>query len=466
MSTKEKSNTNHNDSANQNNFAEIQYNKMINTPVSKLITKLAIPTIISMLVTSIYNMADTFFVSHINTQSSAAVGIVFPVMAIIQACGFTFGMGSGSLVSRRLGEKKNEEACTIASTAFFSTLIIGLLITIFGNLFADGILESIGASDSVLPYAHEYARFIFWGAPFMCASFVLNNVLRSEGKAFFSMIALGCGGIINIFLDPLFIYGFKMGISGAAVATLISQLISFTLLLSWYLRKKVICRINVKYFVKGLPLFGLIVATGMPSLARQGLASIATILLNRNAGVYGDSAVAAMSIVTKIVMFVASIMIGIGQGFTPVSGYNYGAKRYDRVKKAYWFTVTAGVSVLGIFAIFGCIFAPQILKAFIDDEVAVKIGTVALRCQICVLPLHPFIVGTNMLLQSTGNIKSATFLSCNRQGVYFIPAIIILPMLIGLTGVEISQAVADFLSVLTAIPYLVWFMKKLEKENN
>ncbi len=455
---------NSNNSKNQSNFAEEQYNKMINTPVSKLISKLAVPTIISMLVTAIYNMADTFFVSQINTQSSAAVGIVFPVMAIIQACGFTFGMGSGSLVSRRLGEKRNEEASIIASEAFFSTLIIGLLITVFGNLFAGTILSSIGASDTVLPYAKAYARYIFWGAPFMCASFVLNNVLRSEGKAFFSMIALGSGGIINIFLDPLFIFGLKMGISGAAVATLISQLISFSLLLSWYLRKKVICRIHLKYFIQGLSLFTLIVATGMPSLARQGLASIATILLNRNAGVYGDSAVAAMSIVTKIVMFVASIMIGIGQGFTPVSGYNYGAKRYDRVKKAYWFTVTVGISVLGVFAIFGCIFAPQILAAFINDETSVKIGTVALRCQICVLPLHPFIVGTNMLLQSTGNIKSATFLSCNRQGVYFIPAIIILPMIIGLTGVEISQAVADFLSVLTAIPYLIWFMKKLDKQ--
>nr|MCR5187554.1 polysaccharide biosynthesis C-terminal domain-containing protein [Treponema sp.] len=217
--------------------ADSQFDKMVNEPVSKLIAKLAVPTVISMLVTSIYNMADTFFVSQINTQASAAVGIVFPIMSIIQACGFTLGMGAGSLISIKLGQKKNEEASVISSTAFFTALAIGLLITIFGSLFSSGFLYLVGASDTVLPYAKAYARYIFLGAPFMCASFVLNNCLRSEGKSFFSMIALTSGGLINIALDPIFIFGLKMGISGAAIATLISQTISFSILLSWYLRK-------------------------------------------------------------------------------------------------------------------------------------------------------------------------------------------------------------------------------------
>lgn len=445
--------------------ADSQFKKMIETPVGKLIVSLAIPTVISMLVTSIYNMADTFFVSRINTQSSAAVGIVFPIMTIIQACGFTLGMGSGSLVSRRLGEKKNDEASEIASSAFFTAIGVGLLITILGNLFSNQFLTLVGASETVLPYAKDYARYIFWGAPFMCASFVLNNVLRSEGKAFFSMIALTSGGILNMFLDPLFIYGFNMGISGAAIATLISQTISFTILLSWFLRRKAICKISISLYTKRIALLGLIVATGLPSMARQGLASVATILLNRTAGGYGDTAVAGMTIVTKIVMFIASIMIGIGQGFTPVSGYNYGAKRYDRVKKAYWFTVGCGLCVLGVLSVTCFAFAPKLIASFIKDPEVIKVGIVALRCQVAVLPLHPLIVATNMLMQSTGKIKSATFLSMNRQGVYFIPAILILPHFLELTGVEISQAVADFLSVFTAIPYIIWFFKGLEKNN-
>ena len=440
--------------------ADEQYNKMVNTPVWKLITKLAIPTIISMLVTSLYNMADTFFVSQLGTEASAAVGIVFPIMSIIQACGFTLGMGSGSLVSIRLGQKRNEEASVISSTAFFAALTVGLLITCFGNLFAQVVLGFVGADNSVLPFAKEYAFFIFWGAPFMCASFVLNNDLRAEGKAFFSMIALTTGGILNMFLDPFFIFkelpvfgtglvlkGFGFGIRGAALCTLLTQFTSFCLLFSFYLRRKSICHISIKNVSKDLRVLGKIAATGLPSLARQGLASIA-----------------AMSIVGKIIMFIASMMIGIGQGFSPVSGYNYGAKRYDRVKRAYIFLVTSGACVMSVFALVAVIFAPQIIAAFRNDPDVIAVGTVALRWQAAFLPLHALIVGTNMLMQSTRHIKAATFLSMNRQGVYFIPAILILPKLFGLFGVEISQAVADIFSMFTAIPYMIWFFRKLRKK--
>ena len=291
--------------------ADLQYEKMVNTPVSKLIAKLAVPTVISMLVTSIYNMADTFFVSQINTQASAAVGVVFPIMAIIQAFGFTLGMGSGSLVSIRLGQKRNSEANVIASTAFFSSIFFGIIVTLLGNLFTSQILSFVGASKSVLPYAKAYATYIFWGAPFICASFVMNNDLRSEGKAYLSMIALTFGGVLNIFLDPLFIYVIGLGISGAAIATLVSQFVSFSILLSFYLRKKTVVKISVKTVSVKNGTLWKIICTGIPSLARQGLASIASILLNTSAAVYGDAAIAAMSIATKILMFVASIMIGI-----------------------------------------------------------------------------------------------------------------------------------------------------------
>ena len=290
------------------------------------------------------------------------------------------------------------------------------------------------------------------------------------------MIALTTGGILNMLLDPFFIFselpvfktglvlkGFGLGIRGAALCTLLTQFTSFWLLFSFYLRRKSICHISIKNISKDIRLLGKITATGLPSLARQGLASIASIMLNRNAALFGVSAIAAMSIVGKIVMFIASLMIGIGQGFSPVSGYNYGAKRYDRVKKAYVFLVCSGAAVMSIFAAAALIFAPQIIAAFRNDPEVIAVGTVALRWQAAFLPLHALIVGTNMLMQSTRHIKAATFLSMNRQGVYFIPAILILPQLFGLFGVEISQAVADLFSTLTAIPYLIWFFRKLPK---
>lgn len=452
--------------SNNDNFAENQYNKMVNTPVSKLITSLAIPTVISMLVTSIYNMADTFFVSQISTQASAAVGVVFPIMSIIQAFGFTLGMGSGSLISIRLGQKRNEEANVIVSTAFFTAIGIGLLITILGIIFSTQFLSLVGASNTILPYAQDYAKYIFFGAPIMTASFVLNNVLRSEGKAFFSMIGLTTGGILNIILDPIFIYALDLGISGAAIATLCSQSISFLILLTCFLKHKTVCHINIKLYSLKKDVLPKIVTTGFPSLSRQGLASISSILLNTAAGAYGDAAIAGMTITTKIVMFIASIMIGVGQGFSPVSGYNFGAKRYDRVKQAYTFTLTAGFILMGSLATIIFIFANQIMNAFINDLNVVKIGVAALRWQVAFLPFHSLIIGTNMLMQSTRHIKSATYLSMNRNGIYFIPAILILPRVIGLQGVEMAQFVADVLSAITAVPFAIYFFKKMSNYNS
>lgn len=452
--------------SNNDNFAENQYNKMVNTPVSKLITSLAIPTVISMLVTSIYNMADTFFVSQISTQASAAVGVVFPIMSIIQAFGFTLGMGSGSLISIRLGQKRNEEANVIVSTAFFTAIGIGFLITILGIIFSTQFLSLVGASNTILPYAQDYAKYIFFGAPIMTASFVLNNVLRSEGKAFFSMIGLTTGGILNIILDPIFIYALDLGISGAAIATLCSQSISFLILLTCFLKHKTICHINIKLYSLKKEVLPKIVTTGFPSLSRQGLSSISSILLNTAAGAYGDAAIAGMTITTKIVMFIASIMIGVGQGFSPVSGYNFGAKRYDRVKQAYTFTLTAGFILMGSLATIIFIFANQIMNAFINDLNVVKIGVAALRWQVAFLPFHSLIIGTNMLMQSTRHIKSATYLSMNRNGIYFIPAILILPRVIGLQGVEMAQFVADVLSAITAVPFAIYFFKKMSNYNS
>lgn len=440
-----------------------QFTKMTTNSVPKLIISLAIPTVISMLVTSIYNMADTFFVSQLGTSASAAVGIVFSIMAIIQAVGFTLGMGTGSLVSRKLGEKKIEEANRYSSTAFFTALTFGLILTIFGLSFTDFLMELLGSTPTILPYARNYARFIFLGAPVMCASFVMNNLLRSEGHASFSMIALTSGGILNIILDPIFIFALKLGTAGAAIATVISQCVSFSILLQFFLRKKGLVTISIRYVSHKIKDFANIFFTGFPSLCRQGLASISTVMLNRSAAVYGDASVAGMSIVMRIIILVGSAMIGIGQGFTPVSGYNYGAKNFKRVKEAYKFTILLGTSILTCASVLLIIFAPEIIACFRDDETVIKVGSAALRFQACSIPLHAFIVSTNMLMQSTGKSLQATFLACNRQGIYFLPLIVILPLLFGLLGVEITQACADALSFLTAIPYAIWFFKKLPK---
>lgn len=437
---------------------------MITKPVSNLVLSLAIPTVTSMLVSSLYNMADTYFVSKLGTSASGAVGIVFSLMAIIQAIGFTLGMGCGSLISRKLGEKDNDAADRYGSSAFFVAIGFGLLITVFGLIYIDPLMMLLGSTETILPYARDYGLYIIIGAPLMCASFVMNNILRSEGHAAFSMIALTSGGFINIILDPIFIFSLKLGTAGAAMATLISQCISFSLLLQFFLRKKGIVHIRISCMSRKFRDYGLVIVTGFPSLCRQGLASVSTVILNNQASAYGDSAVAGISIVMRIVVTVAAVMIGIGQGFTPVSGYNYGAKKYSRVKEAYRFTVMLGTAILSVGAVVLIVFAPQIIKWFRDDPEVIKVGARALRFQSVALPLHGLVIGTNMLMQSTGKQLQATFLACNRQGVYFIPLIIVLPIFFGLTGIEATQACADVLSAITAVPYVLWFMKKLPKE--
>ncbi|MCM1322074.1 MAG: MATE family efflux transporter [Bacteroides sp.] len=440
-----------------------QFNKMTETPIPRLIISLAVPTVISMLITSVYNIADTFFVSQLGTSASGAVGIVFSIMAIIQAAGFTLGMGCGSIVSRLLGAQDKQTAAMYASSAFCAALFFGVLLAVPSLLHTDALVRLLGSTDTILPYARDYARIILLGAPIMCASFVMNNVLRAEGHAAFSMAALCSGGLINIALDPLLIFGLHLGTSGAAAATVISQCVSFSVLLSFFVRRKSSVRLRLKSISRSPAPYIMIVQTGLPSLCRQGLACTATVMLNLQSAVYGDAAVAGMSIVTRIIMLVASVMIGIGQGFTPVSGFNYGARLYSRVKEAFWFTVKAGALTLSAAALTLFVWAPQIIALFRDDPLVVSAGAAALRYQACVLPLHAVIVSANMLMQSTGRTLSATFLACNRQGVYFIPLALLLPRFFGLTGVELSQAAADFLSALTAVPYLYVFFKKLPR---
>lgn len=443
---------------------QAHHKKMTQTPVPQLVVKLAVPTIISMMVSSLYNMADTFFVSQLGTSAVGAVGIVFSLMAIIQAIGFTLGMGGGTIVALHLGAKEQEEADCAASTSFFSAIVLGLLLTIFGYLFLDPLMRALGATETILPYASAYGRYILLAAPVMCASFVMNNIFRYEGKAVMGMLGIGTGGVLNMILDPVFIFGLKLGTAGAAIATALSQVMSFSILLTLFLRGKSDVRLRLSSVSRKAKMYLDILWKGFPTLCRQGLASVASVALNVSAAVYGDAAVAAMSIVGRIMFFMFSAMLGFGQGFQPVAGFNYGAKKYGRVYEAMRFTMAVGVVVMLVFGgvIFG--FAPQIIQAFRrDDAEVIAIGTYALRAQCLVMPLFGIMTTANMALQSTGQSASATFLAMCRQGVFFLPLILVLPRLMGVTGVELAQPVADLMSFVVAVPFLILFMRKLKK---
>lgn len=445
-----------------NNTQDAKYVEMTTSPIHKLVIKLAIPTVISMLVTAVYNTADTAFVSRLGTSASGAVGIIFALMAIIQAVGFTFGMGAGSLVSRSLGEQDDESANAYSITSIAASLILGGLITLFGLLFLDNIVYALGSTDTIFPYARDYAQIILIGSPIMCCSFVLNNLLRAQGKAQLSMIGLAIGGIINIALDPLLIYTFNMGISGAAWATIISQFISLVILAYLLLSSQSTLKIKINKSIFNIKNYIRIFIIGFPSLCRQGLASIGTIMLNRYAKPFGDSAISAMSIASKVFMFLLCLVLGIGQGFQPVAGYNYGSKHYSRVKESFWFTFKSSLIVICIASIICMIFAPQIMNMFIKNDLdVIDIGTKAIRYQCIAMIFLPVSVTTNMLLQSIGKSFSATVLSCFRQGIFFIPLILILPNKLGLLGIELTQPIADLLTCIFTLPFAYVTLKKL-----
>lgn len=443
---------------------EEKFQQMIETPVNKLIPKLAVPTIISMLVTSIYNMADTFFVSQIGTSASGAVGVMFSAMAMIQAIGFTLGMGSGNNISRALGNKEEERASVLAATGFYTAGIIGILIMVIGTLFSRQMVFLLGATETIAPYAQDYARYILFAAPFMMTSFVLNNILRAQGSAMFAMVGITAGGVLNMILDPILIFGFHMGISGAAIATMVSQIISFGILLHQCNSHEDCIKIQITRFRPTMKLYGEILHAGLPSFCRQGLASIATVIVNFAAGPYGDAAIAALSIVSRFMMFINSSLIGFGQGFQPVCGFNFGAKRYDRVLEAYWFCVKVAVTMLTVFGIVSFAFSRPIIASFRKEDLEViEIGTLALRLQLLTMPFQAWVIMVNMLTQSIGYGFRASIVSMGRQGICLIPALFVLPTAFGLFGLQLAQPVADMLTFVLATVIVVGVLKELKQ---
>lgn len=442
------------------------FTSMTTEPIPKLMVKLSIPTIISMLVTSFYNMVDSFFVGMLNdTAATAAVGVAYSLMALIQATGFYFGQGSGNYISRVLGAKKEDEAKTMASNGFFWSMAFGLVITVVGLLFCRPLAFMLGATESCVDHTVSYMSFILLGAPIMTSSIVLNNQTRFQGNAFYAMIGIVSGAVVNIILDPLFMFTLNMGVGGAALATIISQTISFVLLFIGTERSGGI-KIRVKNFKPNFVYMKEIFRGGFPSLCRQGLSSVAVICLNNTAGTLGgDAAIAAFGIVSRIMMFANSAIIGFGQGFQPICGYNYGAKKYSRVIEAFWFSVKYSTVFLVVAAVLMFVFSPELVLLFRKGDPAVtEIGSFALRVQCCGMPLYALIVVVNMMLQSAGKAVSASIVAAARQGVFLIPSIFILSAVFELTGLQFAQTASDVMSFLLALPLGLAFLKEMKTE--
>lgn len=457
---------------------EEKFKQMTESDVRVLVSKMAIPTIISMLITTFYNMADTYFVGNLNTNATAAVGIVFPLMAIIQACGFFFGHGSGNYISRKLGQKKAEDATKMAATAFFSALIFGLIFMMTGTIFRTELVYLLGATDKIAPYAEEYLQFILIGAPFHASSLVINNQFRFQGNAVYAMVGITIGGVLNVILDPIFIFGFKLGIKGAAMATALSQMVSFCILVAGTFKPANIS-IKFKNFKPCTMYYKEILRGGAPSLLRQSLGSVTTISMNYAARAFSiaagfdkEAAIAAMSIAGKITMFAYSVVIGYGQGFQPVCGFNYGAKKYDRVKQAFKFSVIVTTCFLIVAGVCVYVFAPELVGLFNDDVPEIKaqvvnIGATTLRFTTLTFPLVGFIVLSNMMMQNLSMAFRASFLAMSRQGLFYIPLVLTLPHILGFVGIQMCRAISDLISFVITVILVVGVIKELnEKEKS
>ena len=442
-----------------------QYKNMTESPVGKLIILNAVPTMMSMVITAFYNAADTYFVAKLGTSAAGAVGIVFSVMSIIQALGNTFGMGACNLISQLLGKKEEDKAIIIANSGILGAGTVGVLLAVVGNIYIEKIMRLLGATETILPYAISYGRYIFGAAPITMEVFTLNMLFRAEGKAKYGTRAIILGGIINIVLNPIFIFTFRLDIAGAAIATAISQFISFCYLLWMFFHRDVIIKITPYKISKEGKTYVEIIRVGLPSLCRQGLACLSNIMLNTQAAMFGDVAVAAMTVVNKLFGIVFSLELGYNQGYQPVVGYNYGAGKYKRVKEAYLFLLKSSVSVLFVIGCLTYAFAPFLIFFFVgQDKEVVEIGIKAYRMQCITMPLLPFVLSCNTTFQSIGKALWSILTSSARQGFFFLPAIWILPKFLGLTGLEMTQAVADICTFFMAIPFILHFFRKLNGE--
>ena len=437
---------------------------LLNEPVSRVIPKMAIPTIVAFLINSIYSLADTYFVSNLGTNATAAVSVNASLDQLIMMCGSMVAMGANSYIARLLGEGDEKKASQVLSTSFFAAFFMGALLLVFGNLFMTPMVRLLGATPTCEAYAIDYATYVLLAAPFMASNFVMNQCLRSEGSATLSMVGMGIGGILNIILDPIFIFTFNMGVAGASLATAISKWVSFAILIFPYITKRSLLHLSIKNFHPTVDIITKVVSVGSSSLFRNGLNVVSAILLNRIAGGISDSVLAAVGVTNKIMMFPFCIILGFGNGFQPVAGFNWGAKRYDRVQESYRFS--SRVSLIGstIMAVLIAVFCDQLIVLFAgSDEYMRRIGGFCIFAQCIALPIHAWVAMVNMLCVGLGNAKGAFWLATARQGTCFIPILFPLAWAFGEYGIASVQAAADVLSIALAIPIAAKMLKLIKK---
>ena len=443
---------------------EARRSMMLNEPISRVIPKMAIPTIVAFLINSIYSLADTYFVSSLGTNATAAVSVNSSLDQLIMMCGSMLALGANSYIARLLGKGEDEKASNVLSTSFFSAFAIGLILMIVGITFMTPMVRFLGATPTCEQYSIDYATYVLFAAPFMASSFVMNQCLRSEGSAMLSMIGMGFGGVLNCVLDPIFIFGLDMGVAGASLATAISKLVSFSILLFPYVTRKSMLHLSIRNFKPTKDIVYEVISVGSSSMFRSGLAVVASIMLNDIAGNISDSVLAGIGVCTKIMMFPFSIILGFGSGFQPVAGFNWGAKRYDRVRRSYSFSsaiALIGASIMGLLLI---VFSDQLIIIFAGTDMEMReIGSLCIRLQCIALPIHAWVAVVNMLCNSLGNAGGALLLATARQGSCFIPFLYLLSHFFGVYGVSSAQAVADVLSLALAIPIMIHMMKKIKR---
>lgn len=443
--------------------ADLHYEKMTRTPVAKLILKLGIPTTISMLITSIYNMADTYFVGACGESAQAATGVLFTLQAVIQGIAFMLGHGGGTFISRNLADKNVDEASKYVSTSFFTGGIVGILITVLGLIFLEPMVLMLGSTRTILPHAKDYGFWILSACPFIICSLIINNALRYEGKAFYAMFGLTTGGIINIFGDYLLVSRLNMGVYGAGLATCVSQIISFTILLVMYY-KMAQSKITVRFVSKDPRVYYDIMRVGLPSLIRQGLNAVTSGVLNNVTKPFGDAAIAAMSVVSRYSSFLMCVGLGMGQGFQPVASFNYQAKKYSRVKNGLLFTMGFGIVFIGGMSLISMIFSDFIITLFQSHPDVIEVGSTAMRFAALGMMFMPLSVPVNMLYQSIQQPKISSILSMIRSGAVTIPLLLFGVPFLGLLGVQIAQPTADITAGIISIFFVVRFIKTIPQD--
>lgn len=450
----------------RNNVKEEKKKIMLNENIRTLIPRMAIPTITAQLITTVYNLVDTYFVSTLGTNATAAVGVNSSLERMITVIGSLIGAGACSYIARLLGAKDDEHANRVLSTSFFTGLGMGVMFLIAGKLMIGDVVYWLGATPDCAAYSMQYATYVLYAAPFMIGSFILNMCLRSEGSATYSMIGIGIGGVINCFLDPLFIYTFGLGVAGASMATAISKFISFCILCWPYIRKTSLVTISIRKFKVVMLDVKEVLAIGSSSFFRSLLTVAASVAINRVAGTYSTAALAALSVANRVMEFPFAIILGFGQGYQPVVGFNWGAKAWKRVKESYTFSCM--LSVIGAI-VMGLIifpFAEQIIHVFnkqADYEV-LQLGLLCVRIQCLSLVFHALSSLINMFYAGIGDAKFAMVMNLARQGYCFYPALLIAPMIWGINGVACTQAIADILSVLVIVPLGLHALKVIRQK--